>query len=131
MEKIGVHEVSIEKEKDRVKVTGRIEAKKMVEELQKKLKKNVEIANDKKENGKKGGDQKENGGGGGGGNGGGNNGGGGNGGGGGGEKKEVKLEYMINSSGYIGIVNGTGRVVEIFDTPQFFSDDNPNACSVM
>uniref|UniRef100_A0A803MGV6 HMA domain-containing protein n=1 Tax=Chenopodium quinoa TaxID=63459 RepID=A0A803MGV6_CHEQI len=79
----GVHEVSIEKEKDLVKVTGRIEGKKMAEELQKKL------------------------------------------------KKTKELKYLVDGSGYVGLVDGSGRVIELFEAPRFFSDENPNACVIM
>ncbi|KAL2939159.1 Heavy metal-associated isoprenylated plant protein 8 [Bienertia sinuspersici] len=108
----------------KVKVTGRVDEKKLVEEVRKKLKKHVEIAkekgkqnekekekkkeNENEEKGKKeenGGDKKQ--------------------------QQQIKVEYLVNGSGYIGLCDGSGRVLEIFDPPPLFSDDNPHACSIM
>ena len=103
-----------DKEKSTMKVSGRFEVKKMVEELSKKLHKPLEIIPEKKEKEqKKPPDnstnkqptQEKN--------------------------KEVKVEYLVNGSGYVGVCDGSGRILKIFDTPELFSDDNPNGCFIM
>ncbi|XP_057527751.1 heavy metal-associated isoprenylated plant protein 3-like [Amaranthus tricolor] len=109
----GVHEVKEDKEKSTMKVSGRFEVKKMVEELSKKLHKPLEIIPEKEKEQKKPPDnstnklptQEKN--------------------------KEVKVEYLVNGSGYVGVCDGSGRILKIFDTPELFSDDNPNGCFIM
>nr|GMD19016.1 heavy metal-associated isoprenylated plant protein 3-like [Ipomoea batatas] len=109
----GYHEMKLDRQKEVVTVTGAMDMKALVENLKKHLKRDVEIVPPKKEGG--GGEKKEKGGGGGGnekgndkGKGGGKKEGGGGGGGDGEKNKEEAANKM-----------------------QMFSDENPNACSVM
>lgn len=135
--------MSIDKNKDLVTVKGATDMKMLAEVLKQKLKKAVEIVPAKKD----GGDEKK--GKGGGGNDGVEKGGGGGGGGGGGQKKGKKggggddgdgndgtggkMEaYKMESFGgpYPHFEYGSGYA-DYVHAPQLFSDENPNACSVM
>ncbi|KAL7084939.1 hypothetical protein ACP275_14G253500 [Erythranthe tilingii] len=131
----GYKDMKIDKQKDLVTVTGAIDMKALAEILQKHLKKNVEIVPPKKEN-----ENKEKGGGGGGEKG--NNGGGGGGGGGDGgdEKMEGNKMMQQQQSQMVGpnpypVMYGPGGVFgdqfHQYHAPQMFSDENPNACTVM
>ncbi|KAM5584239.1 heavy metal-associated isoprenylated plant protein 3 [Rosa sericea] len=140
----GFHDMSIDKEKDLVTVKGAMDMKAVAESLKARLKRNVEIVPPKKDNKK----DKEKGEGGGGDNGGGGKkknkeegGEGGNAGGGGGEKLD-KMDFPVGQPGF-GQVPPYG-VVYGYDyppppmiymgnphAPQIFSDENPNACSIM
>ncbi|KAI4322308.1 hypothetical protein L6164_022015 [Bauhinia variegata] len=134
----GVHDMSMDKEKETITVKGTMDAKALAENLQQRLKRKVEIVppkkeKDKEKENKEGGAEKE---------GGGNSGGkkkkgGGAGGGGGGDNNEKggveggkmdKMEYYpVPWFGH-----GYGPVyMEQVHAPQMFSDENPNACSVM
>ncbi|XP_058734970.1 heavy metal-associated isoprenylated plant protein 3-like [Vicia villosa] len=148
----GVLEMGVDKEKDTVTVKGTMDVKKLVENLQEKLKRKVEVVPPKKDKEGGGGGEKEGGGGGGGGGGKKKNKGGGGGGGDGGEGGEnkneggevMKMEYMIQQPfGYYGYGNGNveGYNEQVYlnllhnhmhtQPPQMFSDENPNACNVM
>ncbi|XP_010935709.1 heavy metal-associated isoprenylated plant protein 3 [Elaeis guineensis] len=106
----GVQVVTLDAQKDLVTVKGTMDAKALPEVLKEKLKREVEVALPKKNEGgekkDKGGDKKEKG----------------EGGGGGG--KEAATNLMEYYAGY-------PYYVEMVYAPQLFSDDNPNACSVM
>eukprot|EP00262_Sarcandra_glabra_P007252 TRINITY_DN1993_c0_g1_i1.p1 TRINITY_DN1993_c0_g1~~TRINITY_DN1993_c0_g1_i1.p1 ORF type:complete len:302 (+),score=71.87 TRINITY_DN1993_c0_g1_i1:59-964(+) len=135
----GVQNVSFDPQKDLVMIRGTMDVKALPDNLKDKLKRSVEIVpqkkddggGDKKEKEKDGGEKKK------------------DGGGGGGEKKEKekaaggegkkedggkvegnKMEY----SGYgygLGYSYGNGYATQYVHAPQIFSDENPNACSVM
>ncbi|KAL9243917.1 hypothetical protein vseg_017752 [Gypsophila vaccaria] len=118
----GVIEVNIDKEKDLVTVKGKVDGKQMVEDMKKKLKKTVELVpekknqKDKKDEGQNNGEKA------------------GDGGGGKGGEKTVKIDYYSNGSVYgDGYQYGYGysQPVGMMGTPQLFSDENPNACSIM
>uniref|UniRef100_A0A804HMV3 HMA domain-containing protein n=1 Tax=Musa acuminata subsp. malaccensis TaxID=214687 RepID=A0A804HMV3_MUSAM len=126
----GVQEVTVDAAKDLVTVRGTMDAKTLRAVLKDKLKRGVEVVPPKKHAGSGGGgDEKK------------DKGGDGGGGekreedGGGGEKKEKeggggaeKKEAVAMSGGSYG---GYGYRFEIVHAPQIFSDDNPNACSIM
>ncbi|KAM0949671.1 putative heavy metal-associated isoprenylated plant protein/5/6 [Dioscorea sansibarensis] len=132
----GVESVGFEAAKDLVTVKGTMDVKSLPETLKEKLKRSVEIvpakkddagAGDKKKDGGGGGDEKK------------EKGGGGDekkkegGGGGGGEKKEDKAPAPVieaNKMEYYSPYGG-GYRIEMVHAPQLFSDENPNACSVM
>ncbi|KAG1361410.1 Heavy metal-associated isoprenylated plant protein 3 [Cocos nucifera] len=111
----GVQVVTLDPQKDLVTVKGTMDAKALPEVLKEKLKRAVEVAPPKKNEGgekkDKGGDKKEKG----------------EGGGEGGNVDGWKgvapslMEYYAGYPYYVGMVYA----------PQLFSDDNPNACSVM
>ncbi|KAJ7947866.1 Heavy metal-associated isoprenylated plant protein [Quillaja saponaria] len=126
----GVHDFSIDKEKDTLTVKGSMDAKALAENLKEKLKRKVEVVPPKQEK------EKEKGGNGDGGK---KKGGGENGGqqeektsdhNGGGKMEANKMEVapgQVYGYGY-----GYGPVyMEHMHAPQMFSDENPNACSVM
>ncbi|XP_073022899.1 heavy metal-associated isoprenylated plant protein 3 [Primulina eburnea] len=130
----GYQDMKIDRQKELITVTGAMDMKALAEILKKNLKKNVEIVPAKKEGEKKesgGGDKKKGGGGGDGGE---------PAGGGGGEKKEGnKMQVQV---GYpYPFMYGPGPAgdqfhynpypVGLVHAPQLFSDENPNACSVM
>ncbi|KAF9594286.1 hypothetical protein IFM89_028943 [Coptis chinensis] len=133
----GVYDVAIDSQKDLVTVKGIMDMKALQPYLKEKLKRSVDIVPPKKEEGDKkegGGDKKEAGGGdkkdegdkkeaGGKGDGGKKE---------GGKMEGNKLEYygQGNEHGY-GYNYGNGFVVEYVHAPQIFSDENPNACSIM
>ncbi|KAJ7981046.1 Heavy metal-associated isoprenylated plant protein [Quillaja saponaria] len=132
----GVNDFSIDKEKDTVTVKGTMDAKALAEKLKEKLKRGVEVIPPKKEGGNGGGGGKE------GGNGGGGKkkGGGGNGGqqenttehNGGTKMEGNKMEVVPGQVYWYGYGYGYGPVhMEHPHAPQMFSDENPNACSVM
>lgn len=123
----GVEEVSVDRQKDLVTVKGTMDVKALTECLSEKFKRPVEVVPPKKEGG--GGEKKEKEGGGGGG-------------GDGAKKEEVskvegnKLDYTGMEYGYgygpgHGYLYGPAYAVEPLHAPQMFSDENPNACSVM
>ncbi|KAA8544118.1 hypothetical protein F0562_022130 [Nyssa sinensis] len=129
----GYQEMSFDRQKDLVTVKGMMDMKALAESLKEKFKRLVEIVPPKKE----GGDKKEKGGGG-----------GGNekkekgGGDGGGKALENMMEYQYVPApvtvpvpmpyGYPPpYVYGSGYAMEHVHAPQLFSDENPNACSVM
>lgn len=138
----GVHAVDIDTQKDLVTVKGTMDVKALQPYLKEKLKRGVDIVPPKKE----GGDKKEGGGGekAKGGDGGGEKKGGGD----GGAKVEAsKMDYFGYGSGfgYGGFEYGHHNVHPIVNpnappppqygqyvhAPQIFSDENPNACSIM
>ncbi|KAK0605325.1 hypothetical protein LWI29_025508 [Acer saccharum] len=153
----GVKDMSVDKQKDLITVKGTMDVKALTECLKDRLKRPVEIVPPKKEKDEKesngggggdnngGGGKKKNKGGGGGGNGGDGDGGqmveeGGGGGSGGGVKVEGnRMEYMVPP----GFGYGYGYQYPVYDyygypggqmhapAPQMFSDENPNACSIM
>ncbi|EYU36154.1 hypothetical protein ABFS82_14G240900 [Erythranthe guttata] len=117
----GYKDMEIDKQKDLVRVTGAMDMKALAENLQKHLKKNVEIVPSKKEN-----ENKEKGGGGGGGD----------------EKMEGNkmMQQQQQQSQMVGpnpypVMYGPGGVFgdefHQYHAPQMFSDENPNACTVM
>ncbi|XP_061359442.1 heavy metal-associated isoprenylated plant protein 3-like [Gastrolobium bilobum] len=132
----GVHEMTIDKEKDTVTVKGTMDVKSLMENLMEKLKRKVEVVPPKKDKEGAGGEKKKKGGGGGGDN---------------NEKNEEeggkieqgRMEYLAPAIGFgygYGNFGGYnyGQVhPEQFHfqfnahPPQMFSDENPNACSVM
>ncbi|KAF7823350.1 heavy metal-associated isoprenylated plant protein 3 [Senna tora] len=134
----GVHDMSLDKEKDTVTVKGTMDVKALVETLMERLKRKVEVVPPKKDKDKEGGEGKE-----------GSNGGGkkkkGSGGGNdkaeeGDEKGKIlmeqnKMEIVAPAYGSYGYGNGyyygTVYYMEHLHAPQMFSDENPNACSVM
>ncbi|XP_058082286.1 heavy metal-associated isoprenylated plant protein 3-like [Magnolia sinica] len=138
----GVENVSIDSQKDLVTVKGTMDAKALPSYLKEKLKRNVEVVPPKKDGGD-GGDKKAKEGGGGGGekkdkaDGGGekkDKAGGGEKkdkeGGGGGEQAKVEMNKMeYGGNGYW--ANPPWYAAEPVHAPQIFSDENPNACSVM
>ncbi|KAL4560859.1 hypothetical protein LXL04_033014 [Taraxacum kok-saghyz] len=148
----GYMDMSIDMNKDFVTVKGAIDMKILAEVLKQKLKRAVEIVQPKKDGGDGGGDKKGKGGGdkkgkgGGGGNDGDEKGGGGGGGekkgkkGGGGDEGDeydgkteaYKMESFGGSIGYPypHFAYGSGYA-DLVHAPQLFSDENPNACSVM
>ncbi|XP_057782587.1 heavy metal-associated isoprenylated plant protein 3-like [Salvia miltiorrhiza] len=143
----GYRDMKIDKQKETVTVTGAFDMKALAEVLKKHLKREVQIMPQKKEgenkeNGKGGGNKGKSGGGGGGG------GGDGDGGvkAGGGEKMEGNNNKMQFQVAYpypypYPIAYESGVMVDQFHynpyafgpnyAPQLFSDENPNACSVM
>uniref|UniRef100_A0A5B6ZF32 HMA domain-containing protein n=2 Tax=Davidia involucrata TaxID=16924 RepID=A0A5B6ZF32_DAVIN len=145
----GYQEMSLDRQKDLVTVKGTMDMKALADSLNKKLKRPVDIVPPKKEGG--GGEKKEKGGGGDGGEkkekGGGGGGektekGGGEskvaGDGGGGKVEPYGHPYPhVYGPGYAmehphPHVYGSGYAMEHpHHAPQFFSDENPNACSVM
>ncbi|KAL9296790.1 hypothetical protein ACSQ67_022686 [Phaseolus vulgaris] len=140
----GVQEMAIDKEKETVTVKGTMDVKALVENLTEKLKRKVEVVPPKKEKDgdkdKEGsGNKKKKGGGGGGG---------------GGDTNEEgvekidysRMEYVPQPSFGFGYGYGHGNIggysyVPVYPeqmqfhlhapAPQIFSDENPNACSVM
>lgn len=143
--------MSIDKQKELVTVKGSMDMKALAESLQEKLKRPVEIVPPKKDNKDGDGGEKEgNKPGGGGGK---KKGGGGGGDGGGqaqqegGKMQESKMEYQPGFGfgygygyGYPPVVQPgfgfgygypPGYVGEHLHAPQMFSDENPNACSIM
>ncbi|KAJ6843096.1 heavy metal-associated isoprenylated plant protein 3-like [Iris pallida] len=141
----GVESVTVDSQKDLVTVKGTMDMKELVPYLKEKLKRDVDlVAGEKKDGGgseKKdkgnantnaGGEKKEKGGGDG------DKEEKGKGGEGGDKKKEAateanKMEYYGpyggGGGGYYGV--GVGYRVETVHAPQMFSDENPNACTVM
>lgn len=145
----GVQNMVIDREKDTVTVKGTMEVKALVGNLMKRLKRKVEVVPPKKENGEKksgekegaadkegnGGTKKKKG----------------DGGGGGGDKvkedqgkekmKQTKMEPLAPAYGPLygcGYGYGYGGdyyygpvYMEQLHAPQLFSDENPNACSIM
>ncbi|KAK6144372.1 hypothetical protein DH2020_021192 [Rehmannia glutinosa] len=123
-------EMKIDKQKDLVTVTGAMDMKALAENLQKQLKKGVEIVPPKKD-----GEKKEKGGGGDKGNSGGEAGGfdGGD-----GKMEANKMQAQLGAFPY---PFTPGPVIvgdqfhynpyPVYHAPQLFSDENPNACSVM
>ncbi|KAF5751569.1 mediator of RNA polymerase II transcription subunit 12-like [Tripterygium wilfordii] len=134
----GVKEMSMDKQKELLTVKGTMNPKALAENLKERLKRPVEIVPPKKEEKKDGGDEHN----------------GGNGNGGGGKKKKIsgnggqedesgggggpimegnKKEHMIQP----GFAFGYGYGYEYppypvhLHAPQMFSDENPNACSIM
>ncbi|XP_042474981.1 heavy metal-associated isoprenylated plant protein 3-like [Macadamia integrifolia] len=134
----GVESVSIDPAKDLVTVKGTMDMKILTPYLKEKLKRSVDVVPAKKDDdkkGKEGGDKKEK-------NGGGGekkekNGGGDDKGSGGGDMKEEQPKVEGNKFDYYPpgyMVPGfqfPGYQVELVHPPQIFSDENPNACSVM
>lgn len=128
----GYHEMKIDKQKELVTVTGTMEMKALADNLKKHLKRDVEIVPPKKD----GGDKKE-----GGGNEKGKGGGGKKEGGGDGEKNKEEANRLQVQVGYpyqgpYPYMYGPGYVHDQVyynypHAPQMFSDENPNACSVM
>ncbi|KAK6144369.1 hypothetical protein DH2020_021189 [Rehmannia glutinosa] len=126
----GYQEMKIDKQKDLVTVTGAMDMKALAENLQKQLKKAVEIVPPKKD-----GEKKEKGGGGDKGNTGGEAGGGD---GGDGKMEANKMQAQLGAFQY---PFTPGPVIvgdqlhynpyPVYHAPQMFSDENPNACSVM
>ncbi|XP_077246417.1 heavy metal-associated isoprenylated plant protein 3-like [Tasmannia lanceolata] len=135
----GVEHVEVDSQKDLVTVRGAMDVKTLSVYLKEKLKRNVEIVPPKKDDGggdkkdKEGSEKKEK-----------------EGGGGGGEKKENekdggggkkesdgKKEEKKEDSGKVSLEAnkmeywGPGYVIEYVHAPQIFSDENPNACSIM
>lgn len=128
--------MKIDEQKDLVTVTGAMDMKALAELLQKQLKKDVEIVPPKKEGEKKekgGGDK-------------GKSGGGGGDGGDGGDEKMEGNKMQSQMAGYTNpypypFMYGPGvagdqfhynpYAVQQYHAPQMFSDENPNACSVM
>ncbi|XP_019188943.1 PREDICTED: heavy metal-associated isoprenylated plant protein 3-like [Ipomoea nil] len=118
----GYLEMKVDPEKDLVTVTGKMNVKAMVEDLKKHLKKNVEIVPPKKEKGGKenAGGEKD-------------------GGGGGGKvvvvegnRLQVQMGYPYNQDPYpYACQTGYQPFYNYPHAPQMFSDENPNACSVM
>ncbi|KAH7561102.1 hypothetical protein JRO89_XS10G0174200 [Xanthoceras sorbifolium] len=143
----GVKDMSVDKQKDLVTVKGTMDVKALTECLKERLKRPVDIVPPKKEKDDK--ESNDNGGGGGGGKkkkGGGSggevdgNGDGGqiaDGGGGGGKMEGNKMEYMVQPGfgygyGYPHPGNYEyGYPIGQLPAPQMFSDENPNACSIM
>ena len=150
----GVQDMNIDKDKELITVKGTMDAKALAESLQERLKRKVEVVSPKKEKegggekdsggakeggGNSGGKKKKGGGGGGGGNAG--HGGGGEGSGnfeedgveGGGKMEQSRMEFMVPGYGYgYGYGHYYGPVyMEQVHAPQMFSDENPNACSIM
>ncbi|XP_068640435.1 heavy metal-associated isoprenylated plant protein 3-like isoform X2 [Aristolochia californica] len=126
----GVEQVTIDAQKDLVTVKGTMDAKEMPSYLKEKLKRSVEIVPPKKEEKKEG--KKEGGGGGGDkktekAKGGGEK----ESGEGGGEKGEKKEGVGKAEAHKMEYYPGPGYAVEYVHAPQMFSDENPNACSVM
>lgn len=121
--------MKIDTQKDLVTVTGAMDMKALAEVLQKQLKREVAIVLPKKE-----GEKKENGGGGGG---------GGDKGKSGGDENMQGSKMQAPPSGYpYPFIFGPGQAVggdqfhynpyaAQYHAPQMFSDENPNACSVM
>ncbi|XP_073008585.1 heavy metal-associated isoprenylated plant protein 3-like [Typha latifolia] len=127
----GVDQVTVDAAKELVTVKGTMDVKSLPEVLKEKLKRNVEVVPGKKEDGggeKKGGDggeKKE------------------KGGGekkeeGGGEKKEKKEEggeksaaNPVMEANKYDYYAPYGYRIEMVHAPQIFSDENPNACSIM
>lgn len=118
----GVYEVSVDKEKDTVTVKGKMDANKMAKGLREKLRKPVDIIPEKKDQKEKkdnnGGDsnkkEKEEGGGKG------TKGG----------DRTLKVDQFVIGSGCFH-KDEFGHLVDPFHGPHFFSDENPNGCSVM
>ncbi|XP_044506551.1 heavy metal-associated isoprenylated plant protein 3-like [Mangifera indica] len=157
----GVLNMKVDKQKELVTVIGTMDPKALAESLKERLRRTVEIVPPKKEKESNGGDNNEKGGGGkkkkkgggGGGGGGGAEEGGDDGesGGGGGKIEGNRMEYIVGLpglgyghpyqlSGYPSQLSGYpyplsgygyGYPAEQVHAPQMFSDENPNACSVM
>lgn len=133
----GFHEMSIDKEKDLVTVKGAMDMKAVAESLKVRLKRSVEIVPPKKDNkekekgegGDNGGGKKKN-----------KEGGEGDNAGGGGGKID-KVEYPVGQPEFgqvppYGVVYGYDyppppMMMYPLHAPQMFSDENPNACSIM
>lgn len=141
----GVENVGFDSAKDLVTVKGTMDVKSLPETLKEKLKRSVEIVPAKKDDGGAGGDKKKDGGGGGGGEEK-EKGGGGDekkkdGGGGGGGEKEKAAAAAVAPAMAVPVMEankmeyyspyGGGYRIEMVHAPQLFSDENPNACSVM
>ncbi|CAL9176004.1 unnamed protein product [Musa hybrid cultivar] len=124
----GVEEVTVDAAKDVVTVKGTMDLKTLPAVLEDRLKRRVEIVPAKTDDGGRGGEKKE------------------KGSGSGGEKKKEgrveegnkeettttvaeanKMEYYGPHGGF----EGYGYFMEMVHAPQMFSDENPNACSVM
>ncbi|KAI8524118.1 hypothetical protein RHMOL_Rhmol13G0124700 [Rhododendron molle] len=132
----GFQDMSIDEQKDQVTVKGTMDMKALAEALKERLKRPVEIVQPKKDNAEKkekgggGGAKKEKGGGGEegktGGDGGGNDGGG-------QMVEENRIQYVPQEYPNTYMYGfGPGYPVEQYHhAPQMFSDENPNACSVM
>ncbi|KAL2557449.1 Heavy metal transport/detoxification superfamily protein [Forsythia ovata] len=151
----GYDEMKIDRQKDTVTVAGAMDMKALAETLKKHLKREVEILLPKKEGGGGGGGEKKEKGGGDKGKGGGDDkgksgskdGGGGDKGKGGGELEDAGGEKMEGNKMQFQFGNpypsmyGAGQMGDQFQyhphgygpyhAPQIFSDENPNACSVM
>lgn len=134
--------MTVDKQKEQVTVRGAMDAKALAEALKERLKRPVEIVPPKKEKEEKesnsGGKKKKNGGGDEGGDGGKEDKADKNVGGGGGKMEGHKMEQMVDlpGVGYYGnpyLLSGYeyGYPVGQVHAPQMFSDENPNACSVM
>ncbi|CAK9171428.1 unnamed protein product [Ilex paraguariensis] len=124
----GFREVAIDRQKDLVTVKGSMDMKALAESLKKQLKKDVQIVPPKKE-----GEKKEKGGGGGGGDkekGGGEGKSRGDGAGDAVEKLENKFQYQFEPQPQYPYAFGPGHG-DHFHAPQMFSDENPNACTIM
>lgn len=122
----GYKDMNIDTDKDLVTVTGAMDMKALAEVLQKQLKRDVAIVPAKKEKG--GGDDKGKG--------------GGDSGGDGGDEKAKGQKMQAAPPGYpYPFISGPGQAVgdqfhynpysAQYHAPQIFSDENPNACSVM
>lgn len=131
----GVHNMSIDKDKETISVKGTMDVKALVGNLMDKLKRKVEVVPPKKDKEGGGGadNKKKN-------KGGGNGGGGDNNGNeeGGGKMEQGKMEYLAPPAFGFAYANAGGyNYVPIYPDhfhlhpPQMFSDENPNACSVM
>ncbi|KAF7120933.1 hypothetical protein RHSIM_Rhsim13G0099100 [Rhododendron simsii] len=131
----GYQDMSIDEQKDQVTVKGTMDMKALAEALNERLKRPVEIVQPKKDNAEK----KEKGGGGGGakkekGGGGGEEGKTGGDDGGGQVVEENRIQYVPQEypNTYMYGFGMQGYPVEQYHhAPQMFSDENPNACSVM
>ncbi|XP_054791026.1 heavy metal-associated isoprenylated plant protein 3-like isoform X1 [Prosopis cineraria] len=136
----GVKELSMDKDKETITVKGSMDVKSLVESLNARLKRKVEVVPPKKdkekdkEKEKDGAGEK-----GGGGKGGGKKKGGGDnkkaeeetgGGDGAGKLEQSKMEFMFPPYAY-GYNYGPVYYMEPVHPPQMFSDENPNACSLM
>uniref|UniRef100_A0A1D1XIT1 HMA domain-containing protein n=1 Tax=Anthurium amnicola TaxID=1678845 RepID=A0A1D1XIT1_9ARAE len=141
----GVETVSLNPKEDLVTIKGTMDMKTLPDYLKARLKRSVAVVPQQKkdegegttkEKGNKGGDKKK---GGGGGDGGAEKKGNGNGGGGGEKKKDeggAKMVWDANKMEYHGYGGFGGDPpygyrFELIPAPQLFSDENPNACSVM
>ncbi|KAE9445862.1 hypothetical protein C3L33_22225, partial [Rhododendron williamsianum] len=113
----GYHDMSIDEQKNQITVKGAIDMKALAESLKMKLRKPVEIVPPKKEKDGGGGEKKEK-----------------------GEKGRGQggeilqwphlVQYGYPDPQYVNGY-GSGYPGELFHAPQIFSDENPNACSVM
>ncbi|KAK1266376.1 hypothetical protein QJS04_geneDACA000207 [Acorus gramineus] len=113
----GVQHVGIDAQKDLVTVKGTMDAKELAAYLKEKLKRGVEVVPPaKKDDGGEKKEKKE---------------------GGGGEKKEKegggegKKAEAVKAEGHKIEYPGYPYAIEYVHAPQLFSDENPNACSIM